>query len=74
MLRQPVGPPHRGYAASDRLAPQVVTDFGSRGPEIVGCVPGTELGTIESHPTGSHVQEGRCELGHSLSAVDFIDH
>jgi hypothetical protein len=32
----PVGPGHRSYIARDRLAPQVMTDFGSRGPEIVG--------------------------------------
>ena len=54
---RPVGPGHRGYIASDRFAPQVVTDFGSCSPDIVGCVPGSELGTIELHPTGSDVQE-----------------
>ena len=36
----------------------MVTDFGSRGPDIVGCVPGAELGGIESHPAGCDVQEG----------------
>jgi hypothetical protein len=35
----------------------VVIDFGGRSPDIVGRVPGAELGTIESHPTGSDVQE-----------------
>jgi hypothetical protein len=43
----------------DRLAPKVVADLGSRGPDIVGRVPGTELGTVESHATGSEVQESR---------------
>jgi hypothetical protein len=37
----------------------MMTDLGSCGPEIVGCVPGTEVGTIESHPTGRYVQESR---------------
>jgi hypothetical protein len=30
---------------------QVVTDFGSCSPNIVGSVPGTDIGAFESHPT-----------------------
>jgi len=37
----------------------MMTDFSSRGSNIIGCIPGAELGAIEAHSTWGDMEKCR---------------
>jgi hypothetical protein len=37
----------------------MMTDFSSRGSNIIACIPGAELGAIEAHSTWGDMEKGR---------------
>src|SRR3546814_12264618 len=50
-------PAHRDFTASDSFAAKMVSDFRNRGFNGLGCVPSSELGSIEAHAVGRNMAE-----------------
>jgi hypothetical protein len=66
-----IPPGHGDDAARHRFAPQVVTDFGGRGPNVIGGIPGAKLGSVKPHAARRDVKK-RChnDAGVGGGAID----
>src|SRR3546814_20068147 len=56
-------PALRDFTARDSFAAKMVSDFRNRGFNGLGCVPSSELGSIEAHAVGRPMEE----CGHDRS-------
>src|SRR3546814_20410950 len=63
-------PAHRDFTASDSFAAKMVSDFRIRGFTGLGCVPSSELGSIEAPSAGRHLEEHGHDNARIPPAVD----